>query len=142
LTIYADTSFIVSLYSLDINSEAAIATIDASNAACLLTTFGELEVVNALMLREFRKEISSAEARSAVAAFDRDLQSGAFHLSPLPEQAFVRARQLAQQTTVRLGTRTGFLLHVAAALELRVDYFFSFDKRQRALAQAVRLKLN
>jgi hypothetical protein len=33
-------------------------------------------------------------------------------------------------------------LHVAAALELGVDFLYSFDQQQRKLAQAVRLKLN
>jgi len=142
LTIYTDTSFIVSLYSLDGNSEAALAIMEASSGVRLVTTFGELEVVNALMLRHFRKEVSSAQARSALADFERDLYSGVFRLRPLPEQAFARARQLSQQTTVKLGTRTADLLHVAAALELQADYLYSFDKRQRALAQAVQLELN
>jgi len=33
-------------------------------------------------------------------------------------------------------------LHVAAALELGVDYLYSFDHHQRKLAQTVRLKVN
>jgi len=115
---------------------------EASSGVRLVTTFGELEVVNALMLRHFRKEVSSAQARSALADFERDLRSGVFRLRPLPEQAFARARQLSQQTTVKLGTRTADLLHVAAALELQADYLYSFDKRQRALAQVVQLELN
>jgi len=142
LTIYTDTSFIVSLYSLDGNSEAALAIMEASSGVRLVTTFGELEVVNALMLRHFRKEVSSAQARSALADFERDLRSGVFRLRPLPDQTFARARQLSQQTTVKLGTRTADLLHVAAALELQADYLYSFDKRQRALAQVVQLELN
>jgi predicted nucleic acid-binding protein len=55
---------------------------------------------------------------------------------------FERARQLSRQTTAKLGTRTADLLHVAAALELGADYFYSFDRQQRKLAQSVRLKLN
>ncbi len=42
----------------------------------------------------------------------------------------------------RIGTRTADLLHVAAALELGVDWLYSFDKQQRKLARAVRLKIN
>jgi len=63
-------------------------------------------------------------------------------LRPLPEQAFDRARQLSRQPTAHLGTRTADLLHVAAALELGVDVLYSFDKQQRKLARAVRLKIN
>ena len=53
-----------------------------------------------------------------------------------------RARELSRQTTARLGTRTADLLHVAAALEIEADCLYSFDKQQRKLARAVRLKLN
>jgi predicted nucleic acid-binding protein len=49
---------------------------------------------------------------------------------------------LSQQTTAKLGTRAADLLHVAAALELGADYLYSFDRKQRTLAQAVRLKVN
>src|SRR5712692_9907222 len=107
-----------------------------------VTTFGELEVVNALELRIFRKEVSVAQARSSVTDFEKDLRDGVFQLRGLPEQVFEGARQLSRQTTAKLGTRTADLLHVAAALELGVDYLYSFDQQQRKLAQAVRLKLN
>ena len=41
----------------------------------------------------------------------------------------------------RLGTRTADLLHVAAALELGSDWFYSFDRQQRKLAQAAKLNV-
>lgn len=50
--------------------------------------------------------------------------------------------QLSRQITARLGTRTADLLHVAAAIELKADYLYSFDQQQRKLAQVVRLKTN
>jgi predicted nucleic acid-binding protein len=49
---------------------------------------------------------------------------------------------LSQQTTGKPGTRDADLLHVAAALELGADYLYSFDRKQRTVAQAVRLRLN
>jgi predicted nucleic acid-binding protein len=55
---------------------------------------------------------------------------------------FDKARQLSWRTTSKLGTRTADLLHVAAALELGADYFYSFDKQQRKLAESLRLKVN
>jgi predicted nucleic acid-binding protein len=53
-----------------------------------------------------------------------------------------RALQLSRQTPHKLGTRTADLLHVATALDLRADYLYTFDQRQRKLAQTLRLKLN
>jgi predicted nucleic acid-binding protein len=142
LRIYCDTSFLVSLYSLDVNSAEAAHAVQDFSGERLLTTFGELEFVNALELRVFRKEVSPSQTRASLADFEHDLRDGIILLRELPEQAFERARHLSQQTMAKMGTRTADLLHVAAALELGVDYLYSFDQQQRRLAQSVRLKLN
>jgi predicted nucleic acid-binding protein len=142
LKIYADTSFLVSLYSPDANSGAAARTMQVSKGDHFVTTLGELEVVNALGLRVFRKEVSATQARSSLNDFEKDLCAGIFQLRPLLDQVFERARQLSRQTTPKLGTRTVDLLHVATALELAADYLYSFDQQQRKLAHTVRLKLN
>jgi predicted nucleic acid-binding protein len=142
LKIYADTSFLVSLYSPDANSLAAARTMQASSGDRFVSVFGELEVMNAMGLRVFRKEISAMQAQSSLNDFEKDLRARVFQLRPLPEQAFERARQLSRQTTPKLGTSTADLLHVATALELSADYLYTFDQQQRKLAQSVRLKLN
>jgi predicted nucleic acid-binding protein len=93
-------------------------------------------------LRVFRKEVSAAQAQSSVIDFEKDLRDGVLQLRGLSDPIFERARHLSRQNTAKLGTRTADLLHVAAALELGVDYLYSFDQQQRKLAQAVRLKVN
>jgi predicted nucleic acid-binding protein len=142
LKIYADASFLVSLYSPDANSIAAARTMQASNGDRFVSVFGELEVVNAIGLRVFRKEVSATQAQSSLNDFEKDLRAGVFQLRPLLEQVFERARQLSRQTTPKLGTRTADLLHVATALELSADYLYTFDQQQRKLAHTVHLKLN
>ena len=142
MKIYADTSFLISLYSPDANSVAAAGAMRSSTGNHYITVFGELEVVNAIGLRVFRKELSSSQAQSSLKDFESDVHNGVFQLQPLSDQVFERARQLSRQTTARLGTGTADLLHVAAALELGMDCLFTFDLQQRKLAQAVRLKLN
>ena len=107
-----------------------------------ISVLGELEVVNALGLRVFRKEITITQAQSSLSHFEKDLQSGVFQLRGLPDPVFERARELSRRTTAKLGTRSADLLHVAAALELGVECLFSFDKRQRGIAKVVRLRLN
>jgi hypothetical protein len=114
----------------------------ASRGDRFLSTLGELEVVNALELRIFRKEISHAQAQSSLDDFEKHLREGVFDIRGFVDVFFDRARQLSRQTTAKLSTRTADLLHVAAALELGANYFYSFDQQQRKLAQAVRLKLN
>jgi len=142
LRVYADPSFIVSLYSPDANSAAAAHTMQATFAQPFVTTFGELEVVNAMGLRVFRKEVSPVQAQSSLLEFEKDLRDGVFQLRELTDPILDRARQLSRQTTAKLGTRTADLLHVAAALELSVDCLYTFDLHQRKLAQSLRLKLN
>jgi predicted nucleic acid-binding protein len=142
LSTYIDTSFLVSLYSPDANSPAAARAMQTSAGDHFVTTFGELELTNALELRIFRKEVSAAQARASLKVFEEDLQTHVFYLHSLSDEVFERARQLSRQTTARLGTRTADLLHIAAALDLQADRLFSFDRQQRKLAHELRLKLN
>jgi len=142
LKIYADSSFLVSLYSADTNWSTATRAMQASTGECFVSTLGELEVVNAFGLRVFRKEVSAVQAQSSVFDFEKDLRDGILQLRGLSDSIFERALQLSRETTAKLGTRTADLLHVAAALELGADFLYSFDQQQRKLAQAVRLKLN
>ena len=114
----------------------------ASTAERFVSILGELEVINAMGLRVFRKEVSAAQAQSSLNDFQQDLRAGVFLLQPMGEQIFERARVLSRQTTPKLGTRTADLIHVAAALELSADFLYTFDQQQRKLAQTVRLKLN
>ena len=141
MKIYAESSFLVSLYNPDAHSTAALRTMQASTGD-VFVTLGELEVVNAFELRVFRKEASRAEVNSVLTNFEMDIRNGVFQFRSLLDSIFDRARQLSQQTTAKLGTRAADLLHVAAALELGAEYLYNFDRKQRTLAQAVRLKLN
>jgi predicted nucleic acid-binding protein len=60
----------------------------------------------------------------------------------LPDRAFDLCTTLAQQHGARLGIRTLDTLHVASALELKSDRFWTFDQRQAKLALAAGLKIN
>ena len=142
MKIYADSSFLVSLYSRDANHGFATRTMQASRGRCLVNAFGELEVRNAFELRVFRKEISVPQARAALIDFENDLQQGILQLQGLSDSLFARARRLSQKITAKLGTRAADLLHVAAALEFGADYLYSFDEQQRKLARSLHLKLN
>jgi predicted nucleic acid-binding protein len=140
--IYLDASFLVSLYCPDANSVVAVGLLQTAEESLLISALSEVETINAFGLRVFRKEITIQQAEISQRNFDRDLRAGVFQLRPLPEAAFARARKLSRQTTPILGTRTADLLHVAAALELGVAGFFSFDLHQRKMAETAGLKLN
>lgn len=137
---YADTSFLVSLYLLDVHSQAA-ARLMRSKPSLTLTPLSELELTNALELAIFRCEIDSTKIRAAQAAFRQDVEGGVYSLRPLPEEAFQTALRMARKRSARLGTRTLDILHVACALLFKADRFFTFDKRQRRLARAEGLRV-
>jgi len=135
VSIYVDTSFLVSLYTLDSNSAAAAKFMKSAALPLWFTPLGEVEMLNALHLRVFRKELALAEIKSAAALFRADTAAGVFALKALPIAAFERAKRIAREKTSALGTRTIDLLHVASALVLRADTLCTFDKSQRALAR-------
>ena len=138
--IYADTSFLVSLYTPDSNSARAAREMKSAALPILITQLGEVELTNALELRVFRRELSRTEANAAYAAFQRDIESGVFFVRSLATAVFERAKQVARGRTARLGVRTLDILHVASALVLEADTFHTFDRNQERLARAEGLR--
>jgi predicted nucleic acid-binding protein len=106
-----------------------------------ITPLGELELINALHLRVFRREISPETARSATDLFTRDVQARVFALRALTLDIFERAKRIARKRTSSLGTRSLDVLHVASALVMHVDEFYSFDRNQMKLAKTEGLKM-
>jgi predicted nucleic acid-binding protein len=135
LSVYADTSFIFSLYVFDANSGSAAAHMEDASLPILISSLGELEFLNAISLRLFRKELGPSEAEAARRMFEEDIHQGIFQLSPLTSLVFGRAALIAQRQTPKLGTRTLDVLHVASALILNASTFYTFDRSQRALAK-------
>ena len=135
MSVYADTSFIFSLYVLDANSGPAAARMADVSLPILISSLGELEFLNALYLRLFRKELGPAQVETARGMFEEDIHQGIFQLSSLTSLVFGRAALIAQRQTPKLGTRTLDVLHVASALILNASTFYTFDRSQRALAK-------
>jgi predicted nucleic acid-binding protein len=130
-----------SLYVLDVNSAAASAKMRRAVLPLLLTDVGKVEILNAVALRLFRKELRPAEAKKVYALFREDIEQGVVQVVPLPAAAFQRAEQIARTRTPLLGTRTLDVLHVAGALVLKADAFYTFDQKQAGLATALGLRL-
>ena len=136
---YADTGFLVSLYGQDSNSAMATSLV-RSKPMFLLTSLGEVEFTN-VELRVFRKEWTRREARSVRDVFQQHQAAGVFRPAPLGSEIWEKALALSRGHRAKLGTRTLDLLHVASALILKPDVFYTFDKRQRALAKTQRLRI-
>jgi predicted nucleic acid-binding protein len=141
LTSCADASFLFSLYVLDANSAAASAKMKRAALPLLLTDVGKIEILNAIGLRLFRKELRPAEATKVHGLFREDIEQGVVQIVPLPAAAYRQAEQIARTHTPLLGTRTLDVLHVAGALVLKADAFYPLDKKQASLATAVGLTI-
>ncbi len=139
MSAYADTSFLISLYTPDNNSFEAVSRMRRMAQPVIVTQFGELELANALQLRLFRRELLAAQTRAAYGAFRDDVTAGIFVFKPMSDEVYAQARRLAQQWTRTLGNRTLDIIHVASGLALAAESFHTFDEKQRRLAKAVKL---
>jgi predicted nucleic acid-binding protein len=84
--------------------------------------------------------MSATKAQIVYDSFERDREARFWIEVGLPEMAFERCIQLAKQHATRMGMGTLDTLHVASALELGAERFWTFDERQAKLAKAVGLK--
>jgi predicted nucleic acid-binding protein len=139
LTIYADTSVFVSLYLPDAHSKEAQQHM-AEHPRVWLTPLHRAEWTHAIGQHVFQHKITSREAQSVYREFERDREAGVWMEIGLPERALEACIVLARNRVARLGVRSLDTLHVAIALELRADHFWTFDRRQAKLAEAEGLK--
>jgi predicted nucleic acid-binding protein len=139
LIVYADTSFFLSLYVKDANSRDAIVRASV-HPSLALTPLHLAEWANAVSALVFRNTLTRAEADDTFDEFEQDRRIGLWAHAELPEASFQRAVHLARNYVPLTGTRALDTLHVACALELGAQEFWTFDDRQAQLAQAVGLK--
>lgn len=136
---YPDTSVLVSAYVPEAHSRAAEKVLSDFAASLVLCPLQELEFTNALELAVFRREMSPARALAVLNKFEGHLKQ--WLLQPLPVDVFTRAAGMARRHTARYGARSLDILHVATAIALGAEVLLTFDKRQRRLAQAERLRV-
>jgi len=140
LSSYADTSFLVSLYGKDVNSRAAFLLVQKHRPVFMVTPFGEAEFTNIVFAVTARpKGWTVSEARAIEEDFVRDLQGGVWQWEDLPLETWPRARELSRRHAPTLGSRTLDAIHVASALVLAAENFFTFDRDQAKLARAAGL---
>ena len=139
MSIYVDSSFLVSLYLSDRHSHEARQRI-MSAPPLWFTPLHNSEWAHAIGQHIFRGELSTSEAQRMNARIEEHLAGGRWIAVPLPENAFELCADLARRYGPKLGMRTLDTLHVACALEFKADRFWTFDERQAKLAKAAGLK--
>jgi predicted nucleic acid-binding protein len=139
LTFYADSSFLVSLYVTDSHSAVCRRQVLAA-PGLWLTPLHMAEWAHAISQHQFRGKMDSDEARETSRYLADDKVRGVWIDIAVPERAFEICADLARRHGTALGILTLDSLHVACALELRAERFWTFDERQAKLARAEGLK--
>jgi predicted nucleic acid-binding protein len=104
-----------------------------------VTLFNRVEIANAIQRYVFRGAISAVDARRSWANFEQDRNDGVWTDVGLPSSVWDTSIALSARFGAIFGVRTLDSLHVACALELKAQKFWTFDARQARLAEAVGL---
>ena len=150
---YADTNFYTRLYLQlpeSAKADRLLRGAKESEAAPLpLTWLHRVEILNAFQLHVFQAHdagqsyISAQQAALAYGNFRNDIQKCEFLRSVvIPDVELEKQfEELSLRRTARHGFRTYDLLHVASALLLGCDTFWSFDAKAAHLARLEGLKV-
>lgn len=139
---YADTSFLVSLYGRDVNSPTAIALVRENRPAFMVTPLSETEFISIVFAIVARPEgWTLIDSQAIEQKFIQHLQTGIWRWEDLPAEMWMRARELCRRHGPVLGCRALDVLHVASALALAADDFYTFDKDQARLARTTGLRV-
>jgi hypothetical protein len=107
-----------------------------------MTPLHVAEWTHAIEQHVFRKAITRSEANRALSLFLEHRAQNVWQQAELPDHALTVCAQLAQRYAARVAVRTLDTLHVASALELNAERFWTFDERQATLAAATGLKIH
>lgn len=150
---YADTNFFTRFYFALRGSETASALLKRARKELApplpITWLHRLEVVNAFELHVFgsrekgQSRVTAQQVGAAQASFRTDsAQSDFLQAALLPEDKFRAGfEELCLRHTARRGFRVYDVIHVASALLLGCDTFWSFDGKASLLAKLEGLRL-
>lgn len=141
MSLWLDTSVLVSLYVPEARSERVSRLVQRVGEPILFSQLHELEFANALRLRLFRREAKPKAVAATLARIEEDLHEGVLRRAAIEwPGTFSKALELSKRFTPRVGSRSLDLLHVAAAVLARSDRFATADRRQGAIARRAGLK--
>jgi predicted nucleic acid-binding protein len=140
--IYVDPSALCRLYLHQNGSREMVGFRCRIEGAFPVTHHGRVEVVNAIALAAFRKEITKEKAMEAWDLLDSEFATGGLRQTDILWRAALnRAADLSREHCATIGARALDVLHVSCALELGLQKFVTFDARQKKLAVAAGLKV-
>ena len=141
--VYADTSVLASLSMNDFHSGRAVELVSKRRENLVFTDLLRVEVGNAIRLAVAPGRMNEDEAtisRARVEAFESE---GAWIFCEVDwKRVFRRSIGLSLSHSAEIRNRTLDILHVSSAMEMGVREFWTFDKKQKALAEGVGLRVN
>jgi predicted nucleic acid-binding protein len=138
--VYADSSFLASLYLPDAKTDAANAFLAKQQAPLAFTHFNRLELRNLLRNMVARGDATSATVAKAFPLIESDLNEGLLIEKALDMgKLFKIAEQLSSRHGERHVIRCVDLLHVASAHVLGIKVFLTFDLQQSVFATSTGL---
>jgi hypothetical protein len=138
--IYADPSFLFSLYAWDENTKAASAAFSKEQRRPIFfTPWQRFELRNAVRLASGRLMRSGLpllfQTGNVFKAVQEDIKAGRLeHAEPDWRETLRLAEELSDAHTEQIGSASVDVWHVAAAVLLGADIFWTFDGTQQKLA--------
>jgi len=139
--LYLDTSALLKLYIRELGSEAVQACVAGQDQPLPIWEMQEAELINALRLKVFWKEITSAQANTQMELLSKRRRLGLYFFPEIQRSNLMDTFRRLSAETPRLGCRTMDIFHVACAVEIAATEFLTFDHRQRSLAAHAGLKV-
>ena len=153
MTPYADTNLLTRIYLRQDETEAALVLLESMEDNGVrplpITWLHRLELINAFQLQVFTARapgqlfVTPEQAALAQANFRGDLAQERFICNAVVPMGGLERQfeELSLRHTARHGFGTYDLLHVASALALQCDTFWSFDPKASKLAALEGLKI-
>ena len=149
MSAFADTSFLFAFYFPRAASEQAMAKMESSQDAPLISSLVRYEFQQAVWFKVWLHAqgqplgLSEPAAQSTLAAFELDVEQRVWAVASSEWEGVVtRAEKLALDHTPRHGARAMDILHLAFALQLGATELLSFDENQRGVALAEGLSVS
>jgi len=149
---YGDSSFVLRLLTNEVGSARAVAVFRRlGRPALAFSPLHEIEIRNGLRMKGFtefrsRSAAGKTELQRQLAAWEGRLErflerSVLVKVEVSWDQVVAAALRLSREQTLRLGTRSYDILHVAMAAELHCRDFITCDLRQAKLARTTGMKV-
>ena len=140
---FPDTSFLCALYRQQVNSDLALAFMEARGEPLPVSALVRFEFVHGIRREVFRNAqdrgagLTLSVASGVLHAFDEDFRLGRLVAVEMDLAAVIhRAGELSERHAIAKGHRAFDTLHVATARTLGFCELLTFDRQQGSLAEA------